>query len=436
MNAQLNPGIEKALLKTCPAFARALKALLENAPWGDPQVRVDEGKEQTLLADGRQLTSRYRRSFQAERALRNIDFNQDVWLYGLGLGDEVRLALNKLAPRRRIRVQVLCPRLFAILSSADSDFIELIREEVSFELPENGSAPAQNRAVILPELSLEERFVPDLKLRLRAELDEAYAKECFERGPGLRIRKNVQDNLPLLQKEQPYRAAELGVWNEALVLCSGPSLKRDLKKAQDLLKAHPGMVTVAADTALAFLEPLKLIPDYAVSIDDLAGWHAGTAFFKDLSLYRCCTLLYSAASLQRLWLDYPGRRRYLLSERIIKNSPALKERGGDALWGSGSVALTAVSLCLAQGARAVYLLGADFAADEEYTHAGIKRSEDRFINGDFRLKVSCNDGASRPTLRNFIVYREDLENLIALRKDTRFVNLSSRGAVIRGCERG
>jgi hypothetical protein len=409
---------------------RAEKAAEGIAPH---ELALDRAREASITCDGLQLSSHYSREALAERQLRGTDPSKDVWIYGTGIGDAVRLAASRATGGARVHAVILCPRLFCQLCGTDA-FDGLFGDgKISFELPEENARPEPNRAVSFPELMLEPMFANTLKASLRCALDEEYAKNSFNRGAGARLEAAAKANLPALLQEKPYDASALPRCETAAVLCSGPSLKEDFPKLEKWLDAHPGTLVIAVETSLIFLEQTSLVPECIVSIDDLAGSRAGDLYMRDPSRYRGSTLIFAASSPRRLWEPFAGKRRYLTTKRIAKAVPELPP--SSALYSSGSVALAAVSLALSAGAREIALLGADFAYDGSFSHAGIPINGDPLTGTVGKIPVMCNDGRIRPTQRNFLAYREDMEALIASRPDVRFANLSSHGAVVKGAQK-
>jgi len=403
--------------------ARASEGIPEHA------LALDKAREASISCDGLQLASHYDRQALALFQLRNVCPGEDAWIYGLGIGDAVRLAATRAKGGTLVHAVILCPRLFCQLCQTDAFDGLFSNPKVRFELA-GDARPEKNRAVCFPELMLEPGYANGLKSALRCWLDEDYARASFNRGPKERLAAAAKGNLAALLEERPYSPSDLPHCESAAVLCSGPSLKEDFPRLKAWLEEHPGAFTVAAETALIYLEGTDLAPSCIVSIDDLAGWRAGDLYMKDKERYKGSLLVFAASSPKKLWGDFPGRRRYLASSAAASRLPRLAPSA--PLYSSGSVALACASLALATGASEIALAGADFAYDGAFSHAGIPIAGDPLTGTVGRIPVLCNDGEIRPTQRNFLAYREDLEALIASRPAVRFENLSSHGAVIRG----
>lgn len=393
-------------------------------------LKADTVRETSVLCDGLQLSSRYDRQALASYQLKNIDFKKDIWIYGPGLGDSARMACGLISSGHTVHVVVICPMLFCQLCETDTFDGLFTNPKISFELGDDSYPIHQNSCCCFTELMLEMNYANTLKTSLRCALDEDYAKKNFKNSIGARMLKRARANLSALRSERPLTQDVLPQCQSAAVLCSGPSLESDFSKLKSWLSAHPGAKVIAVETALIYLEKTDLIPDFIVNIDDLAALRAGDMYMKDPSYYKKSALIYAVSSPEKLWGSFEGPRYYLTTQNMSAAIPELPV--SMRLYSSGSVALTAVSLSLALGATEIALLGADFAYDNGYSHAGLKIGNDPLTGTVGRIRVMCNDGQLRDTQRNFLVYREDLASLIASRPDVKFQNLASHGAVIRG----
>lgn len=412
-----------------PAFT--LK-LLHFQSYSPHTIKADLGREVSLLVDGLQLTSHHDQEWALRQRLTFLDLKAPVHLYGIGLGFEIR-ALLAYQSVPEIIVHVLCPVLLLQLMSMDDEFTSILSSRITLRLDDDDDHIFHNHLINLTELKLEVDFANALKLRLQSALDESYAKKLFERTVGIRIDQKILAQKNELLAEKFLKLDELPQKPQVVVIASGPSLESEFNELQKLQKA--GWYTIAVDTALIYLETQHFVPDAVVSIDDLASLQSGKLFFKDRSLYSNTLLLFSPSSDLGLWKGHPGMRRCLINERALKLIPELTSKHGDELYSSGSVTLTAVALGLALKARKMAFIGMDFAYLGTQVHAGIAGDKDFLTDAKGELHVRCNDGKIRTTQRNFTVYRLDLEDLIALNRQTQFINLSKKGAVIRGTQK-
>lgn len=414
-----------ALAQRSPAVSQALcqfKARPEH------EILPDEGRQLTLLVDGMQLTSHHDRMAAAAFNLQKVDRKLPVHLYGYGLGDELRLLLEE-SPAPQIVLHIICPVLMLQILCIDDGFAGLMQDNVSVVLEDGETKLQANRAANLTELRLEEDFGNALKLRLISELERGYAAKLFERTVGARIDRAIAANGEKLKNERFLRLAELPTHGHIVVAASGPSLEREFASLERA--RAEGAYVIAVDTALIYLEKRGFVPDALVSLDDLASKMAGRVFLKTAESYAHTLLVYAPSSDPKLWEGYMGARRCLVTARALKVLSWLKPEAGDQLYSSGSVTLTAVSLALGMHAQKISLIGTDFAYAGDTLHAGVS-GKDFLTSGGADVKILCNDGAMRKTQRNFAIYQEDLENLIAANPQTEFANLSKLGARIKG----
>lgn len=415
-----------ALKERSPDTASKLMSFRDN-PQHD--LSADEGRELTLLVDGLQLTSHHDRMRQAEFNLRDVDRTHPVHLYGYGLGDELRTLLEGAPRPPAVTLHIICPVLTLQIMCVDDGFAELMQGDVEVVLDPDEVTPQANRAVNLTELRLESGFCNALKLRIISDLERDYASRLFERSVGARINRAILANADALRCESFLKKDELPSKDHCVLAASGPSLERNFSALER--ERADGAYVIAVDTALIYLEKRGFVPDAVVSVDDLASKKAGTLFMKDPEIYSGTLLVFAPSSDPKLWMNYPGMRRCLVTPRALKLLSWLQGRENQTLYSSGSVTLTAVSLALAMGTRKISLIGADFAYEGESAHAGIC-GKDTLIAGRADAEIECNDGQMRKTQRNFAVYREDLENLIAASSQIEFENLSECGARIAG----
>ncbi len=417
------------LKKNNPQFA---SSLLTYDKEKKHTLNIIRGLDETFEVDGLQLTSRHSRQQQAAKNLKNIDLNSDVHVYGIGLGDEIRLLQSRMNSKHKIYVYVLCPKLLLQLLECTQNFALLFNKtpNTEFIFDNFPASLPQNRLCILPELMLEPAIHNKTKLKLRTALNSHYSQNIFNKTGEIRIKKALLQNNEDLKNEHALKFSKLSPCSQAIVIASGPSLESAFPKIKFLKKQ--GAITIAAETSLPFLESQSFIPDYVMTIDDLAGGYAGTSFMKDMKIYRSCTLLYAPWSNKKIWKEYLGPRFYIPFKKTFKYLSNFT-KDGDCLWCSGSVMHAQTALAIALGAKKVFLAGVDLCYDGEYSHVGLKKTNDPYISGDTPFEIICNDGKLRPTQGNFMLYLEDLEDYISAHSEVEFLNLAEHGARIKGC---
>ncbi len=395
-------------------------------------IELEQGLEATLIVDGRQLTSRHNREVQAQHLCRSINFNEDVVIYGFGLGDEIRYVLSKLSSGKHVYIILLNPQLFVSLLSIDETLSGIFQDtRVVFTIPDNRDPIRKNCVVIFPELYLAPEEFNDLKSRLISQLDDAYGRKIFNEAAATKITNCMLNNRQLLSTAHLYADSVIKKTSGILVLGSGPSLQLQTDCLKKLIS--DGYKTIAVDTALTELENINVVPDYVVTTDVGVGIYIGKSIFKKFQNYKNSTLFYSGASPSNLIAPFPGPKYCLVSERLVSLMPELfKDKTYRLHNGIGSVLLSAVLLAIDMQPRNIALLGADFAFIGGQTHAGIENSS--YAPSSVRIKVECMDGSMQDTIRNFLLYKQYLERIIKQhQKDIKFTNYSKTGAVIYGC---
>lgn len=393
-------------------------------------IELLQGRDATLQVNGRQLTSREDRRLQAALELKDRDLKQNLNLIGFGLGDEIRYFLQHST--REVYVYLINPGLFYLLLDIDDELHEIISHpRVHFELYQAGQKIPLNPLIIVPELYLDEGYLNDAKQLLKTRLDDEYAHRNF-RARLPRFIKQVSKQADFLAHETPYQPQEWPQIQTALVLASGPSLAQRIDKVKNLAAA--GAAVIAVDTALPYLHSINLIPDYVLSVDPWALLHLKDKLPADAPCRRQSALIYDVSACLSEAARFT-RRRFIFTKDFIHAAPPLVEPLADQLIERGSVTITAASLALAQGAALIYLAGADFAYQGLQSHAGLNEQERVYNQSTLSdLKVLGNDGQMHITQRNFLSYKYLMEELIALHPQTRFVNLSPFGAVLKGAE--
>ncbi|MBO5566964.1 MAG: motility associated factor glycosyltransferase family protein [Succinivibrio sp.] len=396
-------------------------------------IELEQGLEATLIVDGRQLTSRHNREVQAQHLCRSINFNENVVIYGFGLGDEVRFVLSKLSAGKHVYIILLNPQLFVSLLSIDETLSGIFQDpRVIFTIPDNRDPIRKNCVVVFSELYLAPEEFNDLKSRLISMLDDAYGRIIFNRDAASKINNCMLNNKDILKNAVLYSDSVIKKTPNILVLGSGPSLQLQTDSLKKLIAQ--GYKTIAADTALTELENINIVPDYVVTNDIGVGIYVGKGFFKNFQNYKNSTLFYSGASPRNIIEPFPGPKYCLVSDRLLSQMPELfKDKIYRLLNGIGSVLLSAVMLAIDMQPKNIALLGADFAFIGSKTHAGVEKSS--YAPSAVRIKVECMDGSMQDTIRNFLLYKQYLEELIRRhQKDIKFTNYSKTGAVIYGCE--
>lgn len=414
------------LSKNSPEFAAKI-ATYENST--QYSIQLDQGKENTLLVDGRQLTSHHDRKGFAKYLCDKVNINKTVNIYGFGLGDEIRYILKKKKDAD-IRVFILNPSLFFKLLSMDDELHELFRGNVKYFIPDMNTSIYSNSIIIQSELLIDGRSFNNLKSRLLNFLDDNFAQNYFNKTTKKLFDKNLKDNFELLKKEKLLTQNILNEFpKEVMITASGPSLEDNIETVRNL--HDKGVFLIAVDTSLVTLNANKIIPDVIVTTDANVYLVLKNKIFNDLSLYCNSTLIFSAHSEKDFIEKYPGRKYFIYHNRDRELLPYLSKENADFITYGGSVLNEAAAIAVKAKAQVVKLFGCDFAFKGDRTHTG-DISDKAMSSYDKELYVECNNGAMQKTIKAFNLYREYLENEIVQHKEIRFENYSKTGAKIKG----
>lgn len=414
------------LCKTYPEFSAKLSSY-ENSTVYD--IKTDEGKEISLLVDGRQLTSHHDRMGLAEHHCKNADLNKPVCIYGFGLGDEIRYLLSK-KPNADIRVYILNPALFFKLMSIDDEMYKLFKSNVRYCVPDANTVIYSNSVILQQELLIDTLTFNNLKNRLINYLDNKFAQKYFNKTIKKIFDKNLKDNFELLKKEKLLTQKILNeIPKEVMITASGPSLTDSIETVRKL--HDEGLFLIAVDTSLATLNANKIVPDLIVTTDGNVYKFLKHKLFNDLSLYKNSTLIFSAHSEKELIENFPGQKFFIYHSSDREILPYLKNDNADFITYGGSVLNESVAIAVKAKARTIKLFGCDFAFKGNITHTG-DIGEIAMSDYDKELLVECNDGSVQKTIRAFNLYREYLEDAINDNKEIIFENYSKTGARIKG----
>ncbi|MGN1281317.1 MAG: 6-hydroxymethylpterin diphosphokinase MptE-like protein [Succinivibrio sp.] len=399
----------------------------------DYQIDIDEGKQVSLLIDGRQLTSHHDREALAAHLCRKIDFNREIHIYGYGLGDEIRFILKK-SKDASVFVHLLNPGLFYTLLSIDDQIHELFVPNVTYSLADDNTPYYSNSVIITPELYIDPMTNNNLKGKLINVLDYDYAVDRFSKKTALINEKNLKDNYECLKNISPFLIDVIrnnDKNSQIMIAASGPSLDNSIDTIREFL--NEGTKLIALDTSLSCLLDNSIIPDYIVSTDPVVFQNLHKFLFSNMESIKNSTLIFSAHSENALIQSFKGPKYFVYRKQDLRILDYLDDKMADYIEYAGSVLNEAVAIALKAEYKTVKLFGADFAFKDDLTHSG-KVNKHAVASTQKLLDVLCNDGKIQKTVRVFNLYRQYLEEEIVKHPNTRFENYSKTGAIIRGTQ--
>ena len=420
-----------------PDFYNRLKIAFDEASY---ELRPDEGRQTTIIADNIQLTSHHDRVHCAQYRCRKLDLNGPITIYGMGLGDEIRYILEK-NPKAEINLFILNEALFYFLVQNVEDLSEILSTNVNLIIADDDTPYVKNSIIIPSEVYIDFTHNNKIKIKLANILDYDFASVNSTKKIQHFSVKNLNNNrnAKVFDRIKPLNKDDIEALraDEYIVLASGPSLKDNIDKIKEL-KAK-GIKTIAVDTALACINNYDITPDIIVSHDPIVYVQ-----FKDLLMSKRDnlknTLLICSAHSEQAFIDnYPGPIKYIFDDYDVKLVPEIDGELKNFIKFAGSVLLETIAILKIVSPKKIHLFGCDFAYKGNTTHAGglyAKVSEDREKNYNSYIKILCNDGQYQNTLKSFALYRDYLEGDIKTSPNIEYINYSKTGAVIKGAKLG
>lgn len=363
----------------------------------------------TVLVDGRQLTGAVDRI--AEARLQAAPVPEDapeVWVYGVGLGDLVRVLLER-PTLRKLHVCILSEELLSRLRPlegiaddrlilhrpGDVDHVEAPFAFVPGELRLAEPAAARVRDELITLVNL------PFNLRVQDQLAEAWAEQ--ERGNEGAMAADPHVSSLAGRDRRP-----------AIVVAGGPTASDHLEWIAARQWTHQ---VIAVSRALLPLLDAGITPDVVVHIDPFpfsAPLFPGPEDRRAIS----STLLYLSKTPPALVAGWQGRRAWMRD---------------DDLFVGGSVVHAAADLATRRGASEVHLVGVDFCTPNNSGHMAGARGETLNLEAS-TLRTTDGYGDPVPTQEALVWYHRGFETLIAERPAVRWIKHDRRGVPLRGAE--
>jgi hypothetical protein len=192
----------------------------------------------------------------------------------------------------------------------------------------------------------------------------------------------------------------------------------------------------AVDTALKPLLDAGIVPDLCTVVDPQE--RNLSRFDFDLQETESCPLLFSPFVPESLLSRWPGRQ-YVAAplqgwEDLPEDRKWLNELPGFST--GGSVIHLTIDFAIQSGAETVYFAGADFGypSGNKYAEGAMTDKRSQEHEQDFAPDMQIVNGYDNLIPTNFSMRRfcRYLEQYISRHPETDFVNLSRKGAKIRG----
>ena len=396
--------------------------------FGNYTIYSDKGLESTYIVNGLQLSSRYDRLAFAQYRCRNIDLDNDIVVFGFGIGDEVALLSDNT--NSNIYVIILNPGLLYELLGRIENLNLYIKQNIHFVIPNETFPYSQNCCINPVELYIEQHVFNNLKTKLINIIDDLNVKSNVESILVQEEANSLKENYELLKKEKLLDGNDLlSLGKKIAVAAPGPSLKDNLEKLKKLNREQVTIVTV--DVALKFLLENGILPDVIVTCDS----RMSPQKIGDISPYKDglnkSLLIFCANTPSSVIGLFDCKKRYIFKKKQLDFIDYLPEEQSDFVHITGSVLNVAIEIASVAKPDNILLFGTDFAFSDNQTHAGRTDSRNLFREQDI-VTVNCNDGEIRKTVKPYTYYRYLLEKTIQNNPKIRFDNYSRTGAIILG----
>ena len=245
-----------------------------------------------------------------------------------------------------------------------------------------------------------------------------------------------------IEKRNAYENADAIL---GMVIGAGPSLDpvlHEIKKAQDRF------LIVCVDTVFSYAVENGIVPDFVLTIDPQP---LSLEHFIDHTGFPT-PLIFTPTSNSRIVSGYQGKKYVVVKSGHHFLSPLenlLKNKGSTI--GGGSVSCVALDLLMRFGSNPIVLSGLDCGFPWKRVYAkgssmhvrsllssGKSRRVDDFHSEMIKEKkeVVVKDmfGGDILSHQNLYAYLRGIEEMIECNRDRRIINLSPKGALIRGAE--
>jgi hypothetical protein len=390
---------------------------------------LEEGPVRSIQVNGIQLSSAYNPWREAELQAARVPMNHDtVYLYGFGTGELARLLLQRPQITKLVIV-ILNPQLFRVVAEFFPSIDILQDPRVYLASATEFGDVRLPFAASTASLALADDQARSLAEKVFVELAAEHNAARHGESDSW-IGKQLNENESLIATDGDVQELLQDKVEQAIVVGAGPTLAQRMS----WLKAHTDKYMVAVDAALKPLLMHGLKPDVVVSIDP-SGDHVSRHLQVEESSAKNIDLVYFPVVRNDVLKAWPGPRyvaypRHKLYHELDARLPRGK------LFASGSVLHPAVDLCVKKGAHKIYLVGADFAFPDEHTHVE-GSSFNRSLSSSGELpgvftRVTSGEGKEVKTQSSFLSYLTELEGYISRWPNVEFINMSRKGARIKG----
>lgn len=385
------------------------------------QILKAKNNEKVLKVGNFYVNSLYNPSREAESFIKghsNLLSDEIIHVIGLGLGYHIKELINKTNERQIIKI------------------LDINENLKSFIINEVKELKNNKRIKIYSKKDME-KFFSTINQSKDIIINKQYLKVCED----LEF-KNIIEKF-IISREAIHKFGEIMIENEKENLkLNSPSISKFLKKSSNSVKviasAGPSLDVVIDDlkkyresyeiyavgSALKTLIKNEIYPDLIVIIDPQEVVCNQLRDYEELDI----PLAYLSTASRWAVSKYKGPK-YIFYNK--ENDSGLKVVTGK------TVAVPTIDLAIKSGAKKIILAGQDLAYKNNKTHAtGFEEMydvEDNVIINDKTKNVVGVSGKMLNTNKGYLIFKENIENLIEVNKEIEFFNCSF-GAEIKGAK--
>ncbi|MCD7824803.1 MAG: DUF115 domain-containing protein [Clostridiaceae bacterium] len=267
------------------------------------------------------------------------------------------------------------------------------------------------------------------KEHLRQQLETWFMEESSVRQQERNLKSNFRKNSAVKAGSiEDLRRYFCG--KKAIVAAAGPSLDRNI---QMLHKRGDDTVLLVMGTVLGRFLQEGIRPDFVIIVD------GGKPTYRQIQGIEHCgvPLIFLSTVYGQIVRDYDAPKYILCQKGFAMAERLAGEKGWATVETGGSVATTALDLCLRLKVSEIVFVGLDMAYTGEYDHASGTAGRKATLARDGVL-VEGVDGSMLKAGRNLKIYREWMEKRLAGRtpeeRNTRVIDATEGGARKRGME--
>jgi len=371
------------------------------------------------------ISSKYNPINEAEKFAKDkYTENENIFLYGLGMGYHIPFLIDMLKENQRLFV-LECNLSIAKIAFENTNIKEYIEKS--------------SKIVVKITESMEDAIIFIKNVLSKKDINFIIYEQCLRAMP--ESMKEIKDIMTtynikikshkkfdsLIAENQKYNVSKNyknggKIFKDkfkglaCIIVSAGPSLELNIEQ---LKKAADKAIVIAVGRVAKFLYENNFLPDYFIQTDSQVN------VFKHLDIEGLKVPLFMLSTASKELENYKGDK-YILYEYY----GASEENKPFSVSCGGSVATTAISLAKLMGFSTIIMVGQDLCYWSCKRHSGEeKKVLHKSKTGRYVLGI---DGQQYYTSANLYEYLKWIEKFIYNNKDIKFINSTAKGAKIKG----